>query len=58
VLEKTGAKAARAAFAAVPLATPDNLAEADAVLFGTPTRFGNMCAQMRNFPGPRPAACG
>jgi NAD(P)H dehydrogenase (quinone) len=25
------------------------MAEADAILFGTPTRFGNMCAQMRNF---------
>jgi NAD(P)H dehydrogenase (quinone) len=49
LLEKTGAKAARAAFAAVPLATPERLAEADALLFGTPTRFGNMCAQMRNF---------
>jgi NAD(P)H dehydrogenase (quinone) len=25
------------------------LAEADAIIFGTPTRFGNMCAQMRQF---------
>jgi len=49
VLEKSGAKAARAAFAHVPLAEPARLAEADAILFGTPTRFGNMCAQMRNF---------
>jgi NAD(P)H dehydrogenase (quinone) len=49
LLEKTGAKAARAAFGAVPLATPERLPEADALLFGTPTRFGNMCAQMRNF---------
>lgn len=49
VLEKSGAKAARQAFAAVPLATVDGLAEADAIIFGTPTRFGNMCAQMRNF---------
>ena len=49
VLEKSGAKAARAAFAHVPVITPDQLAEADAVIFGTPTRFGNMCAQMRNF---------
>jgi len=49
VLEKSGAKAARAAFAHVPLAEPAGLAEADAILFGTPTRFGNMCAQMRNF---------
>ncbi|MBI4985922.1 MAG: NAD(P)H:quinone oxidoreductase [Rhodocyclales bacterium] len=49
VLEKSGAKAARAAFAHVPVAQPEQLAEADAVIFGTPTRFGNMCAQMRNF---------
>jgi NAD(P)H:quinone oxidoreductase type IV len=49
VLEKSGAKAARAAFAQVPIAKPDQLAEADAIIFGTPTRFGNMCAQMRNF---------
>jgi len=48
-LEKSGAKAARAAFAHIPVITPDQLAEADAVIFGTPTRFGNMCAQMRNF---------
>ena len=49
LLEKTGAKAARAAFAAVPLATPEQPANADAIIFGTPTRFGNMCAQMRSF---------
>ncbi len=48
-LERSGAKQARAAFAHVPLIKPDQLAEADAILFGTPTRFGNMCAQMRNF---------
>lgn len=48
-LERTGAKAARAAFAHIPVATPEQLVEADAILFGTPTRFGNMCAQMRNF---------
>jgi NAD(P)H:quinone oxidoreductase type IV len=49
VLEKTGAKAARTAFAQVPVGSPERLAEADAIIFGTPTRFGNMCAQMRNF---------
>ena len=48
-LERTGAKAARAAFAHIPTAQPARLAEADGILFGTPTRFGNMCAQMRNF---------
>lgn len=49
ILEKSGAKAARAAFADVPVAKPEKLADADAIIFGTPTRFGNMCAQMRNF---------
>ncbi|HEX4149725.1 MAG TPA: NAD(P)H:quinone oxidoreductase, partial [Pirellulales bacterium] len=48
-LEKSGAKAARAAFAHIPVAQVAQLAEADAIIFGTPTRFGNMCAQMRNF---------
>ncbi len=48
-LEKSGAKAARKVFAHIPVAQPDKLAEADAIIFGTPTRFGNMCAQMRNF---------
>ncbi len=32
-----------------PVASVDELAEYDAILFGTPTRFGNMAAQMRNF---------
>ncbi len=49
VLESSGAKAARKAFAHIPVIKPLQLAEADAVIFGTPTRFGNMCAQMRNF---------
>src|SRR5512137_755177 len=49
ILEQYGAKAARAAFAHVPVAKVDRLAEADAIIFGTPTRFGNMAAQMRNF---------
>lgn len=49
VLEKMGAKAARAAFAHIPAATVEDLASADAIVFGTPTRFGNMSAQMRSF---------
>jgi NAD(P)H:quinone oxidoreductase type IV len=48
-LTRTGAKAAREEFAHVPVAVPGQMAEADAIIFGTPTRFGNMCAQMRNF---------
>ncbi len=34
---------------AAPLASPGELGDYDAVIFGTPTRFGNMCGQMRNF---------
>jgi len=32
-----------------PIADPDELPNYDAVIFGTPTRFGNMAGQMRNF---------
>jgi NAD(P)H dehydrogenase (quinone) len=48
-LIESGAKAKREEFAHIPYAEPDRLAEADAIIFGTPTRFGNMTAQMRNF---------
>jgi len=48
-LEKSGAGEAREAFADIPIAEPARLAEADAIIFGTPTRFGNMAAQMWNF---------
>lgn len=34
---------------AAPLADPKELGDYDAIIFGTPTRFGNMTAQMRNF---------
>ncbi len=49
ILGKMGALEARKAFAHIPIATPEALAEADGVLFGTPTRFGNMAAQMKAF---------
>ncbi|MGD9311069.1 MAG: NAD(P)H:quinone oxidoreductase [Desulfosarcina sp.] len=49
VLEKMGAVDAQKAFSQVPICTVDELASADAVIFGTPTRFGNMCGQMRQF---------
>jgi len=42
---KAGAKIDQAA----QIATVDELPDYDAIIFGTPTRFGNMCAQMRNF---------
>ena len=49
VLEKMGAVEAQKAFAHIPVAQPNELAEYDAIIFGTPTRFGNMTAQMRAF---------
>lgn len=49
VLEKIGAVEAQKKFANIPVCTLDQLANADAVIFGTPTRFGNMCGQMRQF---------
>ena len=45
VAKKSGMKLNQPA----PIATVDELATYDAIIFGTPTRFGNMCAQMRNF---------
>jgi NAD(P)H dehydrogenase (quinone) len=45
VARKAGAKLDQEA----PIATPDELSDYDAIIFGTPTRFGNMCSQMRNF---------
>jgi NAD(P)H dehydrogenase (quinone) len=49
VLEKMGAVEAQKSMSNVPICTIDELASADAVIFGTPTRFGNMCGQMRQF---------
>jgi NAD(P)H dehydrogenase (quinone) len=49
VLDQTGATGAQQAFAHVPVATPQELTEYDAILFGTPTRYGNLCGQMQAF---------
>jgi NAD(P)H dehydrogenase (quinone) len=49
VIQAMGATEAQKAFADVPVATADDLADVGAVIFGTPTRFGNMAAQMRQF---------
>jgi len=49
VLEKMGALEAQKRQAGVPVCTVDELGQADAIIFGTPTRFGNMCGQMRQF---------
>lgn len=45
VAQKAGAKLDQKA----PIATPQELADYDGVIFGTPTRFGNMASQMKNF---------
>ena len=49
VLEQMGAVDAQKAYSHIPVCTVDELAAADTVIFGTPTRFGNMCGQMRQF---------
>jgi NAD(P)H dehydrogenase (quinone) len=49
VLEKMGGLEFQKSLAHLPVCTLDDLVEADAIIFGTPTRFGNMCGQMRQF---------
>ena len=49
VLENMGAVDAQKAMSQIPICTVDELESADAIIFGTPTRFGNMCGQMRQF---------
>ena len=49
ILEKMGALEARKAFSHIPICDVDELSTADAIIFGAPTRFGNMCGQMRQF---------
>ena len=49
VLQKMGAIEPQKVFARIPVCKVDELPSADALIFGTPTRFGNMCGQMRQF---------
>lgn len=49
VLQKMGATGAQKALAHVPVCTVEELPTYDAIFFGAPTRFGNMCGQMRQF---------
>lgn len=49
VLEKMGAISAQDMMADVPICSVEDLGKADGIIFGTPTRFGNMCGQMRQF---------
>jgi len=48
-LEEAGAKEARKEFEHVPVAEVEDLKGRDAIIFGSPTRYGNMTGQMRNF---------
>jgi len=49
ILKTMGALEVQKSFAHIPVCSVDELASADAIIFGTPTRFGNMCGQMRQF---------
>jgi NAD(P)H dehydrogenase (quinone) len=49
VLEKMGAVDAGKGMETFPICTMEELKSADAIIFGTPTRFGNMSGQMRQF---------
>lgn len=49
ILKKMGAFDSQKESSPVKVCTLDDLAAADAIIFGTPTRFGNMCGQMRQF---------
>ncbi len=49
ILDKMGATSSKKEFEHIPIATAKSLTEADGIIFGTPTRFGMMAAQMRAF---------
>ena len=49
ILTKMGALEFQKRISNVPVCSLEDLAGADAILFGAPTRFGNMCGQMRQF---------
>ncbi|TVR29516.1 MAG: NAD(P)H:quinone oxidoreductase [Spirochaetaceae bacterium] len=49
LIAQMGAAEAQKAMQGIPVVTHEDLTSADAIIFGTPTRFGNMIAQMRNF---------
>jgi NAD(P)H dehydrogenase (quinone) len=49
IIQQMGALEAQKLYSHVPVCTVDELPSYDAIVFGTPTRFGNMCGQMRQF---------
>lgn len=49
IIDQMGAGDAQKAMAHIPVCSVEELESVDAIIFGTPTRFGNMCGQMRQF---------
>lgn len=49
IIEQMGAAEFQKTFSGVAVCKPEELPDYDAIIFGTPTRFGNMCGQMRQF---------
>jgi NAD(P)H dehydrogenase (quinone) len=49
ILAKSGAAKAQEAFSHIPVAAVEQMSDANAIIFGSPTRFGNMAAQMKYF---------
>ena len=49
VMEAIGGLEPRKAWAHIPEATIQDLIDAEAIIIGSPTRFGGMCGQMRSF---------
>lgn len=49
VLKKMGALGAQKKFMHIPVCTLEEVSNSDGIIFGTPTRYGNMCGQMRQF---------
>ncbi|PJJ54587.1 NAD(P)H:quinone oxidoreductase [Hymenobacter chitinivorans] len=49
LLDQIGATQAQKAFEHIPVARPEELTEYDNIVFGTPTRYGNLCGQMQAF---------
>jgi NAD(P)H dehydrogenase (quinone) len=47
--EKIGIAEAQKAFAHIPVASPEELADYDAIIFGAPTRYGMIASQMKAF---------
>jgi NAD(P)H dehydrogenase (quinone) len=49
LLDRVGATQAQQAFSHIPVATPEELEQYDAIIIGTPTRYGNVCTQIQAY---------